>query len=149
MTTFTREALTRVISEAGKSGYLVSRKARKPHKCVCAAPMKDATRPNPNYRAGCLEHISPGTAYVEYVGEVVFQSGNPYCAPCAVAVWLSDSGTAPLPTQDELVAAYSCVTCGSRKFEVMDEGGSTLAFTCNGCGDEWYEKYAAVTEAAS
>jgi hypothetical protein len=87
--TATRAELARLISELRKTGYLIPRTARKPHRCICADTERKSGRPNPEYRPGCAGDINPGDAYVEYVGEAGFaESGHPYCAPCGHAVWL-------------------------------------------------------------
>jgi len=50
---------------------------------------------NPDYSADCLSpDIYPGTVYGEYVGEAAaFESGQPYCARCAAAVWPASVAT--------------------------------------------------------
>jgi len=47
---------------------------------------------NPAYRPDCLGDIAPGDRYWEYMGNAsAYQSGDPYCAVCAVAVWADAS----------------------------------------------------------
>lgn len=57
---------------------------RAPHSTLTITPV-----PNPDYRPDCLGDIAPGDIYFEYLGEAMaYQSGERYCAPCAVEVWV-------------------------------------------------------------
>lgn len=74
------------------SGLGAVRRARKAWRCICADNFETAGGfRNPEYRPDCPSpDISPGDTYFEYMGEVACygESGDRYCAGCAVAVWV-------------------------------------------------------------
>jgi len=96
----TREELADLISKCGQSGHLIAREARKPHRCVCAdAQLPNGgmePRRNPEYRPECLAEITLGDVYAEDTGNAAaHESGQPYCARCALAVWLGGESEPP------------------------------------------------------